>query len=81
MDGAFLVRLDANYIKSLSKNLDSTNDLFLMDYGDLQNLHEFIKKSFDVSDLTNEEYVELVKLHANSKLVLKYAETRNKWYL
>ena len=76
-----MVRLNANYVKDLSKNLDSTNDLFLMDYGDLQNLHEFIKKSFDVNDLTNEEYVELAKLNANSKSILKYAETRNRWYL
>ena len=75
-----MVKLDTNYIKDLSKNLDSTNGLFLMDYGDLQNLHEFIKKSFDINDLTNEEYAELVRLKVISKSILKYAETRNRWY-
>lgn len=81
MEKAFFINLTADYVKVLSKNLDSKNDLFLMDFGALQNLHEFIDKSFDANDLTNEEYTRLIHLKMTSKSIIKYAQTRDGWYL
>lgn len=81
MEKAFFIKLTSDYVKVLSKNLDSKNDLFLMDFGTLQNLHEFIDKSFDADNLTNEEYARLIHLKMTSKSVIKYAQTRDGWYL
>lgn len=80
MKRAFLVKLNTDYVKVLSKNLYS-DELFLMDSGDLQNLHEFIDKSFDANDLTNEEYERLIQLKTTSKSIVQYAQTRDSWYL
>jgi hypothetical protein len=81
MEKVFFIKLTADYVKVLSKNLDSNNDLFLMDFGALQNLHEFIDKSFDADDLTNEEYTRLIHLKMTSKSVIQYAQTRDGRYL